>query len=423
MIKGLLIALNTKNMIYDISYTIDEMKNLCLSSNIEIISSIVQTIDRPNNKYYTGSGKIAEIKSFIEQNEIDCVVYDDELTPSQLKNISEYLGDIDIYDRCQIILNIFSQRANSNEAILQVKLAKARYDLPRIGLLQKNISREGASGSGLHSKGSGETQTELSRRLLAQKISKYIAELKEIKKRKALLSAKRTRNAIPIVALVGYTNAGKSSTMNKIIEYSGGDKEKCVYAENQLFATLDTRVRQIEYKNNKFLLIDTVGFVSKLPYSLFEAFRSTFEEIKNADLIIHVVDFSSKYLNEQYQITLDMLQSVDAIGTKQLLLLNKYDLLENQNMIVDGIECLPYSNYSNLNVDALLDYINENTAGYVINLKLNIPYKEQKLCHIIEENATINSKLYLTEYIYYDISINKSYYKMLSLYEANENIN
>lgn len=424
MKKGILVLVNTKDSIYDSSYSIEEMKNLCISSDIEILFSVVQNLDKPNNKYYVGPGKIDEVLELASSNDIDAIIFDDELSPAQLKNVTDKLEDFEIYDRSAIILNIFSKRANSNEAILQVKLAKARYELPRIGIMQDNLSREGGSGSGLHSKGSGETSHELARRNLAHKISKYREELAEIKKRKILASEKRAKSSLPMVALVGYTNAGKSSTMNKIIEFTNKDIDKMVYAKDELFATLDTRIRQIDYNHHQFLLTDTIGFVSKLPYSLVEAFRTTLEEIRNADLIIHVIDFSSPYFNEQYQVTTNMLAQIDALGTKQLLLLNKYDKLEEKNLIVQGVECLPYSNYTNLNVDALLDYIYENTGAYVINMKLNIPYKEQKLCHIIETNATsINSKLYLTDYIFYDIDINKNYYKDLSIFEINSEIN
>ena len=423
MINAILVIVNTNSSSFTPEYFSEEMKNLCKDSEINIVQTIIQNLKSINNKYYTGIGKLEEIKNAAIHNNCSAIVYDDELTPSQLKNIGEYFNDFEILDRSQIILNIFTKRANSNEAILQVKLAKARYDLPRIGLLKGYQSREGSSGSGLHSKGSGETSQELSKRHLAHMISNYIGELNEIKKRKVLASQKRKQNNIPIVALVGYTNAGKSTTMNKIIEYCNGDFEKHVYAKDELFATLDTRIRQIEYNHTKFLLVDTVGFVSKLPNSLFEAFRSTLEEIKNADLIINVLDFSSPFFNEQYNITLNMLASIDCLNTKQLLLLNKYDLLENKDVMIQGLENLPYSNISGLNNDKLLDYIKEQIGDYEINIKLNIPYKEQKLCHIIEENATINSKLYLSDYIYYDIAISKKYYKDLSLYEINENIN
>ena len=211
--------------------------------------------------------------------------------------------------------------------------------------------------------------------------------------------------------------------MNKLIEVCGGDSEKMVYAKDELFATLDTRIRQITYKKHKFLLSDTIGFVSKLPSLLVESFRSTLEEIRNADLIINVIDFSSKYFNEQYQITLKMLDAVGALDKKMLLLLNKYDLLENKNLIVEGVESLPYSNKSNLNVDKLLDYIYNETAPYMIELKLNIPYKKQKKRNIIEEKATIYEKLYLKECTYYHISIDKKYYKELALYEEDGFIN
>ena len=422
MRKAILVLLKTKNEYYDVEYRINEMKNLCENIDVDIIDSIYQTIDRPDTKFYTGSGKIMELLNRATSLKADAIVYDDELSPIQLKNISNII-DLDILDRTSIILDIFKKRASSREAMLEIAVAKARYDLPRIGLMQRNLSREGASGGGLHSKGSGETNQELVRRSIVIRISRYLRELKEIKERKALTAKKRASNEIPIVALVGYTNAGKSSTMNKIIEYTGGEDDKKVYAKDQLFATLDTRIRQISYNKHKFLLIDTIGFVSKLPSLLVESFRSTLEEIRNADLIINVIDFHSPYYNEQYQITMEMLNEIGALDKKMLLLLNKYDLLENQNIIVNGVESLPYSNYTNLNIDKLLDYIYYETIPYMVELKLNIPYKDQKVCHLIEEKATIYEKLFIDEYTYYHISIDKKYYKELSLYEENNEIN
>ena len=422
MMDALLVLLKTKNDIYDIEYRIAEMKNLCSSIDVCIKDTIYQTIDKPDPRYYTGSGKIYEIKEKASSLNVDFVAFDDQLSPAQLKNIGEII-DKDIIDRTSIILDIFKTRASSKEAMLQINLAKALYDLPRIGLNMHNLSREGASGGGLHSKGAGETNQELQRRDIAHKISKYKEELNEIKSRKQMTAEKRAQNQIPIVALVGYTNAGKSTTMNKLIEVTDGNPDKCVYAEDMLFATLDTRVRQITYKKHKFLLTDTIGFVSKLPSLLVESFRSTLEEIRNADLIIHVLDFSSPYFSEQYAVTMQMLESVKALDKKMLILLNKYDKLDGQNLILQGVESLPYSNYTNLNVHKLLDYIYEETIPYMIELKLNIPYKEGKIINIIEEKATIYEKLYLEDNTYYHISIDKKYYKELSLFEDNNVIN
>ena len=422
MKKALLVILKTKNDYYDLEYRVLEMKNLCSSIDIEITNYISQTLDRPDKVYYTRSGKLIEIREYIIKNDIETIIFEDELSPIQLKNISNIMN-CNILDRTSVLLNIFESRANSKESALQIAIAKARYELPRIGLMQKELSRETSSGGGLHSKGRGETNQELKRRLLANKIAKYTHELNEIKKRKAEASNKRTKNEIPIVALVGYTNAGKSSTMNKIIEYTNGDSEKMVFAKDMLFATLETRTRQINYNKHKFLLTDTIGFISKLPSLLIESFRTTLEDVRNANLIINVLDISSNYYSEQYSVTRQMLEYVGALDKKMLLLLNKSDLLENQNIFIEGMESLPYSNYTNYNVDKLLDYIYEQTVPYMIELKLNIPYKEQKICHLIEEKATIYEKKYLENYVYYNISIDKKYYKELSLYDESYNVN
>lgn len=409
-------------MTYDVKYMIDELTNLCETDDILVVDYLVQKLDRPNKEFFIGSGKVLELKGLINACECDLVVFDDELSLSQMKNLEEAL-DITVLDRSYIILDIFASRAKTKEAILEINLARSKYMLPRLSVLQKGLSRQGGSGGGLHNRGKGETKLELDKRILLSNISRCEAELLKIKNMKALQATKRKKGNIPIVALVGYTNAGKSSTMNKIIEYTNKDIDKKVYERDELFATLGTQTRRIEYKKHSFLLTDTIGFVSKLPHHLVNSFRSTLEEIKNADLIIHVLDISSPYFNEQYQITTNVLESLECSSTKTLILLNKYDKYDDNGYIISGIENLPYSNKTGLNIDKLLDYIYDNTTPYMIDLVLDIEYKHGKIINLIEENATIHSKLYLNDYIEYDISIDKKYYKDLEIFEKNSDIN
>ncbi len=415
MRNAILVLLDTKTNTYDISYLTCEMKNLCKSIDIDIKHHISQKLDKPNKEYLVGSGKIKEVKELLTVTNIDLVVFDDELTLSQLRNISEYLN-VEVIDRTYVILSIFALRAQSREAILEINLAKSRYLLPRLSIIKNKEDRQGGSSS-LHNKGKGETRQELDKRVLLANISRCTKELVKIKEMKDRQTEKRKENNIPIVALVGYTNAGKSSTLNKIIEYTKEDSEKMVYAKDELFATLSTKTRSITYKKHKFLLTDTIGFVSKLPHHLINSFNSTLKEIKNADLILHIIDVSSPYFNEQYAVTAETLNNLGCSNIKTLLVFNKYDKCLNKDFMITGAENILYSNYDNYNVDKLLDYIYDNTISYMIDLKLNIPYTNGKLINIIETHGIIKYKSYTPSYVIYEVSIDKKYYKQLEFYE------
>lgn len=420
MKKAIAVFTNDKNSIYDISYTIDELTNLCLSDDINIIDYIVQNIDKPNKEFYIGSGKILELRDLVLKHDAPLVVFDNEISPSQISNIEDVI-DATVIDRSYVILDIFASRAKTREAILEINLARSRYLLPRLSAISKGLSRQGG-GSGVHNKGKGETKLELNRRVLVTNIIKNEQELKKIKEDKIRRAEKRKENNIPIVALVGYTNAGKSSTMNKIIEYTNGQNDKMVLSKDELFATLETSTRKITYKKHDFLLVDTIGFVSKLPHHLVNSFRSTLEEIKSADLIIHVLDISSRYYEDQFETTMDVIESLGAANIPSILLLNKYDKYDPENTLITGIENIAYSNYTNLGVTELLDYIYEKTSPYMIELELNIEYKYGDIINIIEEHAEIISKAYLNSGVYYHIKIDKKYYKKLEMFE-NSNLN
>lgn len=420
MKKAIAVFTNSKNTIYDTTYTIDELCNLCLSDDINIVDYIIQNIEKPNKEFYIGSGKILELKELVLKHKIDLVVFDDEISPRQMANIEDIL-DTTVIDRSYVILDIFASRAKTREAILEINLARSRYLLPRLNSLSKGLSRQGG-GSGVHNKGKGETKLELNKRVLLTNIIKNEQELKKIKEDKIRRAEKRKENNIPIVALVGYTNAGKSTTMNKIIEYTNGQNDKMVYSKDELFATLETSTRKITYKKNDFLLVDTIGFVSKLPHHLVNSFRSTLEEIKSADLIIHVLDISSRYYQDQYDTTIDVLDSLNALDIPSVLLLNKFDKYDSQNTKIIGAENIEYSNYTNLGVEKLLDYIYEKTSPYKIELELNIEYKYGDVINLIEEHAEIISKVYLNSGAYYHIRIDKKYYKKLEMFD-NSNLN
>ena len=267
--------------------SLDELEQLALALNIKTVDKVIQNSKRVYPKYYIGSGKVLEIKKAIEVLEATMVIFDDPLSPAQIKNLEEVL-DVQIIDRSFLILSIFAERAQSKEAVLEVDLAQKLYLLPRLIGMGKILSRQG--GGSYNAKGPGETKLELDRRKLISDISKIKHELAKIKQEKMTSRKLRLKNKIPIVALVGYTNAGKSSLMNSLSRYLNNDSEE-VLEKDMLFATLDTKTKKLQMANKPpFLLIDTVGFVSKLPPELINSFESTLSDILNADLIIHVVD-------------------------------------------------------------------------------------------------------------------------------------
>ena len=268
--KAILVAVTTVNDQYDIEYSLDELENLASAANIDTVFKISQKLDKPNPKTYVGKGKLDEIKIAIVGYDAEIVIFNDELTPSQLRNVSEELN-VECIDRSYLILKIFEQRATTKDAKLEIKLAKNMYMLPRISFLREKESRQGGTSGSLSNKGAGETQKELDKRHLMAEITHIKEELVQTKKMKEQQIEKRKRNDLPIVALVGYTNAGKSSTMNTILEYIE-QTDKTVLAKDQLFATLSTSNRKVTYDKKDFILVDTIGFVSKLPHHLINSF-------------------------------------------------------------------------------------------------------------------------------------------------------
>lgn len=400
MEKALLVGVELNNSQYSIEYSLKELENLAKSLDITVINKISQKLDRINPKFYIGSGKVEEIKNEITALDIDTVIFDDELSPSQIRNLEKEL-DVKVIDRTLLILDIFAQRASTTEAILETRLAKLKYMLPRLVGLNNYMSRQGG-GAGVANKGSGEKQIELDRRKIAGEIVQIEEKLERIKANRAFQRIKREKTSIPIVSLVGYTNAGKSTTMNTILKYSKMKNEKEVMEKDMLFATLGTSVRNIKLPNNQeILLIDTVGFVSKLPTLLVNSFRSTLEEIINSSLIIHVVDVSSPYYNDQVQVTKEVLNEIGVTDIKEVYLLNKFDKCESTPTFFEG-KSLTFSNKTNHNHDKLLELIQKEVLDHSNTLlSLNIPLSRGKEIALVEANGIIEVKLYSSEYIYY----------------------
>lgn len=291
---------------------LDELQFLAETAGAIGEKRFIQKMEKPNSRTYIGSGKLAEIKAYIEENGTDLVIFDDELTPSQLRNIEREL-QCRILDRTNLILDIFAQRAKTAYAKTQVELAQYQYLLPRLTRMWTHLERQ---RGGIGMRGPGESQIETDRRIILEKISKLKEQLKKIDRQMA--SQRGNRGSLVRISLVGYTNVGKSTIMNLLAKSD-------VFAENKLFATLDTTVRKVVIENVPFLLSDTVGFIRKLPTQLVESFKSTLDEVREADILMHVVDISHPNFEEQIRVVEETLKEIKAIDKPVFVVFNKID--------------------------------------------------------------------------------------------------
>lgn len=371
--KVLLVGVNLNDEFYFFK-SMSELEELVKACQMQPIGSVVQNLKEINSAFYVGSGKLEEIKDKINELHPDLVVFNNELSPSQLKNLELKL-DIQILDRTSIILNIFALRAKTNEAKMQVEIAKLRYMLPRLSGLHLSLGRQGG-GSGFSNKGSGEKQIELDRRIIEDRISKLNKELSEIETRRNIQRRKRSDSEIPLVSLVGYTNAGKSTLLNTLVDLSLSDESKKVYEEDMLFATLETSIRKIKIKDGKeFLLSDTVGFIRDLPHMLIKAFRSTLDEVKNSDLLLHVIDFSDEDYEENIRVTNSTLKEIGAENIPVIYVFNKCDKVNDTKLpYVDGNKVY-ISAKNNIGINELIKVISSNIFGEYVTCKMQIPFE------------------------------------------------
>ncbi len=294
---------------------LDELAFLAQTAGADVERQFLQRLPHPSSKTYVGEGKLAEILEYVTVREIDIVIFDDELSPSQLRNIQNELK-VKILDRSNLILDIFANRASTAQAKYQVELAQAQYLLPRLTRMWTHLTKQ---KGGIGMRGPGETEIETDRRLLREEISKLKERLNQIDKQSA--TRRQNRDEKKRVALVGYTNVGKSTIMNLLSKSE-------VLVENKLFATLDSTVRKVVFDNVPFLLSDTVGFIRKLPHQLVESFKSTLDEVREADLLLHVVDISHENFEEQLDLVNSTLLDIGASNKKQLIVFNKIDQLK-----------------------------------------------------------------------------------------------
>lgn len=377
----------------DISYSMEELAGLAEADGVTVAGQMIQSLERPNTATLIGKGKVEELAELCRNMEADMVIFNDELSGVQLRNLEEAL-EVRVLDRTILILDIFADRAVSREGKLQVELAQLQYRMPRLTGFGRSLSR---LGGGIGTRGPGEKKLETDRRHIAGRIDDIKAELARIGKTRQVQRSGREKSQIPVVALMGYTNSGKSAIMNRLLQLSERE-DKTVSSQNMLFATLDTQHRKITLEQgSEFILIDTVGFVSRLPHSLVEAFKSTLEEVRYADLLIHVVDSSYENRDFYMEVTNKVIEQIGAGDKDQIVAYNKMDIAKSVPLDVSGHEAVYLSAKTGENINVLVEKIREKIFGGRVEMTLLIPYQRGDITSYLCENAQIFSMEYEEE--------------------------
>ncbi|MEG0073320.1 MAG: GTPase HflX [Clostridia bacterium] len=407
-IKALLVGVKVDGRLY-FEQSMEELANLAEACNMEIVGKITQNLEQINRAIYIGTGKIDEVKHAVTMYEADVVIFNNELSSTQFRNLEKDL-DSPILDRTALILQIFADRAKTREAKLQVEVARLQYMMPRLVGLHESLGRQGGS-AGSANKGSGETRLELDKRRIEAKLTELNKELELLTNERETQRKKRKNSQLPSVALVGYTNAGKSTLLNALVEKYKNDETKKVFEKDMLFATLETSVRNINLDDNKsFLLSDTVGFVSELPHNLVKAFRSTLEEIKQADLLLHVIDFSDPNHEQHIEVTNDTLKDLGAEDIPVIYVYNKADL---KLLVLPQIEDnrIYMSAGKREGIDELISMISKEIFSDYIKCRMLIPYDKGNITSYLNEVATITGTDYLEEGTLISLELKEADYK------------
>lgn len=399
----------------DIAYSMKELWGLAEAAGISVLGEMTQSKERPDKATFIGKGKVEELAEMCEAMEADTVIFNDELSGMQLRNLEDKLG-VRVIDRTILILDIFAARAVSREGKLQVELAQLQYRLPRLLGFGKSLSR---LGGGIGTRGPGEKKLETDRRHIARRMDEIKREMEEVKANRSVQRARREKSQLPVVALVGYTNSGKSAVMNRLLSLSEKE-DKTVFEENMLFATLDTAQRLIKLDTNQeFILIDTVGFVSKLPHALINAFKATLEEVLYADLLLHVVDASYEDCRFHIDVTEKVLKEIGGGEKEKIYVYNKMDLLSGEagGWLFDrqGIEI---SALTGENIPALIEGIRERIFSQEEVVKLLIPYDRGDLSSYLCGKAKPIKMEYRDEGTYFEIMLSQADKSRLKEYRA-----
>lgn len=408
MEKAFLVGVNLNNG-ENFKLSMTELKSLAEACEMEVIGTAEQNMEYANTATYIGAGKVEEVKAAVQLLEADIVIFDNALSPIQLRNLQNIL-EKPVMDRTTLILEIFSTRAKTKEAKLQVEVARLQYMLPRLVGLHDALSRQGGASGAMSSKGSGEKQLELDRRRLEQRLTSMKRELDAISGEREVQRKKRAASGIPRVALVGYTNAGKSTIMNRMLAAYMEDEEKRVFEKDMLFATLDTTVRRITPPDkNPFLLSDTVGFISKLPHNLIKAFRSTLEEVREADLLLQVIDYSDENHDEYIKTTEETLRELGAEKIPMIYVFNKADLCGMGELaMIQGENKIYMSAKSPGGMEALVNLIARQLSGGYEDCTFLFPYQRGDLVSYLNDNAVVHEIEYRENGVYISANVKKS---------------
>lgn len=377
--RAILVAADTGE--YDIEISLDELEELANSAEVTVVGRASQKRESPDPGSFLGKGRLEEIRDFGAANEVNLLIFDQELSTAQIRNIEE-ITDIRTIDRTMLILDIFGQRAKSSEGRLQVELAQQRYMLPRLMGMGKSLSRLGGGGGGAVGarRGAGETKLETDRRHIRRRISTLEEQLEELERRRGDVRKRRKKNSVQTVAIVGYTNVGKSTLLNALTQSE-------VLAEDMLFATLDPTARKLELPDGRnIVMVDTVGLIRRLPHHLVEAFKSTLEEARDADLVLNVCDASSPDAEEQAAVAADLLGQLQATSPV-IVVLNKCDLVEDVTSTMRG--GVRISAKTGVGFDSLLKEMQNHLPPTSRRMTLLVPYDQGALLSRIRENGKI----------------------------------
>ncbi|MGX9755085.1 GTPase HflX [Clostridioides difficile] len=408
--RALLVGLNLTTIVkksddIDTNESMEELKELAKAAGAEVVGSLIQNKQAVDAAYYIGKGKVEEIRAYSESLDATLVIFNDELSGAQIRNIENVVGK-KVIDRTTLILDIFAQRALSKEGKLQVELAQLKYRLPRLYGMGGEMSRTGA---GIGTRGPGEQKLEVDKRHILNKAADIRRELKEVKKNRETQRVKRLKSNIPIVALVGYTNAGKSTLLNELIKtHKDYEQEKEVFVKDMLFATLDVTLRKALLPNKKeFLVVDTVGFVSKLPHDLVEAFKATLEEVQYADLILHVIDTTNTSYELQKSTTEGVLKELGANDKKHILVYNKVDKLELDIYPKSQEDIVYISAKQGINMDKLLNMIEIALMKNTYSVSLMLPYERGDIFSRIKDKYNVENFEYGENGITLDVNLDE----------------
>lgn len=406
--RAVLVSVDTGE--FDVEQSLDELEELANTAEAQVLARVTQKRESCDAATCIGSGRLEEVRAFCEENDVNLLIFDVELTATQTRNIEEITG-VRVIDRTTLILDIFAMRARSKEGRLQVELAQQRYRLPRLAGMGTQLSR---LGGGIGTRGPGETKLETDRRHIRRRIQTLEGELEQVEKRREMMRRRRKKDNVTTVAIVGYTNVGKSTLLNALTDAG-------VLAENKLFATLDPTARALELPDGRsVLLVDTVGLIRRLPHHLVEAFQSTLEEAAQADLILHVCDISSDEAQEQAAVTEQLLSELGCGAIPVLRVYNKCDRLAVPPDVHAGDDGVLISAKTGFGFDDLLRQIAGKLASASRRMTLLLPYDKAGLAAKIREDGRVFSEEFTGEGVLLDALVDSRVFPLVAAYEQRE---